>query len=74
MAAMVCVALWLPYPRQDLERRLSDTTESALSLSYLNNLLLRSDPIIPACACWHSARWPNGNAADARATLQPPWI
>ncbi len=71
MAAMVCVALWLLYPRQDLERRLSDTTESALSLSYLNNLL-RSDPDNPRLRLLLAQRqMANGNAADARATLQP---
>lgn len=71
MAAMVCIALWLLYPRQDLERRLSDTTESALSLSYLNNLL-RSDPDNPRLRLLLAQRqMANGNAADARATLQP---
>ena len=75
MAAMVCVALWLLYPRQDLERRLSDTTESALSLSYLNNLL-RSDPDNPpACACcWHSARWPMATPPTHAQHCSPPWI
>ncbi len=71
MAAMVCVALWLLYPRQDLERRLSETTESDLSLSYLNNLL-RSDPENPRLRLLLAQRqMVHGKAADARATLQP---
>lgn len=71
MAAMVCAALWLLYPRQDLERRLSGTTDSALSLNYLNNLL-SSDPNNPRLRLLLAQRqMANGNTADARATLQP---
>ena len=71
MAAMVCVALWLLYPRQDLERRLAETTESALSLNYVDNLL-RSDPHNPQLRLLLAQRqMANGDAADARATLQP---
>lgn len=44
LAALVSGALWLMYPRQDLERRLvSSSRDSSLSLAYLKNLL-RSDP------------------------------
>ena len=71
MAAMVCAILWLLYPRQDLERRLAETTESALSLNYVNNLL-RSDPNNPQLRLLLAQRqMANGNAVEARATLQP---
>ncbi|MGP1684560.1 MAG: tetratricopeptide repeat protein, partial [Giesbergeria sp.] len=71
MAAMVCAALWLLYPRQDLERRLSDTADSALSLNYLNNLL-RSDPNNPRLRLLLAQRqMAHGDAVGARATLQP---
>lgn len=71
LAAMVCVALWLLYPRQDLERRLAETTESALSLNYVDNLL-RSDPHNPQLRLLLAQRqMANGDAANARATLQP---
>ena len=48
LAGLVGGALWLMYPRQDLERRLSESSEkdASLSLSYLRNLL-RSDPNNP---------------------------
>ena len=46
MAAMVCLALWLIYPRQDLEKRLAGLAESELTNAYLSNLL-RSDPDNP---------------------------
>ncbi len=43
LATIVGAGLWLLYPRQDLERRLSQAgDQSALSTSYLHNLL-RSD-------------------------------
>ncbi|MGP1630512.1 MAG: tetratricopeptide repeat protein, partial [Giesbergeria sp.] len=68
---MVCAALWLLYPRQDLERRLSDTADSALSLNYLNNLL-RSDPNNPRLRLLLAQRqMAHGDAVGARATLQP---
>jgi hypothetical protein len=43
---MVAGGLWLLYPRQALERRLSETADSPLSAAYLHNLL-RSDPENP---------------------------
>lgn len=47
LAGLVGGALWLMYPRQDLERRLlSSSSDSSLSLVYLKNLL-RSDPNNP---------------------------
>jgi len=47
LAILVGGALWLLYPRQDLERRLSETEErSALATAYIANLL-RSDPDNP---------------------------
>ena len=46
LASMVGGGLWMLYPRQDLERRLAEATESALSVAYLHNLL-RSDPQNP---------------------------
>ena len=46
LATIVGAGLWLLYPRQDLERRLSQAgDQSALSTSYLHNLL-RSDAIV----------------------------
>ncbi|WP_231940699.1 tetratricopeptide repeat protein [Acidovorax sp. RAC01] len=47
LATMVGGALWVMFPRQDLERRLtSSTSDSGLSYVYLSNLL-RSDPENP---------------------------
>jgi len=47
LATMVGGSLWLMYPRQDLERRLtSSPRDSSLSYFYLSNLL-RSDPENP---------------------------
>ena len=46
MVVIVCLALWLLYPRQDLEKRLARSGETALSIAYLDNLL-RSDPDNP---------------------------
>ena len=71
LAAMVCVALWALFPRQDLERRLAETTESALSITYLNNLL-RSDPENPRLRLVLAQRQiAHGDTTDARETLQP---
>jgi len=71
LALLVGGALVLLYPRQDLERRLSDTTDTALSVSYLNNLL-RSDPENPRLRLLLAQRQAaQGDALDARATLQP---
>jgi hypothetical protein len=71
LASMVCAALWLLYPRQDLERRLSDAADSPLSLAYLTNLL-RSDtdnPQLRLLLARHQVT--HGDWADARTTLQP---
>ena len=46
LTCMVAGGLWLLYPRQALERRLSETADSPLSAAYLHNLL-RSDPENP---------------------------
>ncbi len=47
LAVLVSGALWLMYPRKDLERRLLESNpDSNLSLAYLKNLL-RSDPENP---------------------------
>lgn len=46
LVALVAVALWLIYPRQDLERRLLEAGRSELADAYLANLL-RSDPDNP---------------------------
>ncbi|WP_311221760.1 MULTISPECIES: tetratricopeptide repeat protein [unclassified Acidovorax] len=71
LALLVGGALVLLYPRQDLERRLSDTTDTALSVSYLNNLL-RSDPDNPRLRLLLAQRQiAQGDVLDARATLQP---
>lgn len=71
LAAMVGGGLWLLYPRQDLERRLAETTDSALSIAYLNNLL-RSDPENPQLRLLLAQRQiAQGDIFDARATLQP---
>ena len=71
LAGMVGGGLWLLYPRQDLERRLAETTDSALSIAYLNNLL-RSDPDNPQLRLLLAQRQiAQGDIFDARATLQP---
>ena len=71
LAGMVGGGLWLLYPRQDLERRLAETTDSALSIAYLNNLL-RSDPENPQLRLLLAQRQiAQGDIFDARATLQP---
>ncbi|GKS85201.1 tetratricopeptide repeat protein [Acidovorax sp. SUPP1855] len=71
LASMVGGGLWLLYPRQDLERRLSETTDIALSVAYLTNLL-RSDPDNPRLRLLLAQRQiAVGEMADARATLQP---
>lgn len=44
LAFLICGALWLLFPKTDLERRLATSQdESELSINYLSNLL-RSDP------------------------------
>ena len=46
LTCMVAGGLWLLYPRQALERRLTEATDTPLSAAYLHNLL-RSDPENP---------------------------
>jgi len=46
LAAIVGLALFLLYPRTDLERRLAANPDTALSAAYLSNLL-RSHPNHP---------------------------
>lgn len=71
LASMVGGGLWLLYPKQDLERRLSDTPDVALSVAYLHNLL-RSDPDNPRLRLLLAQRQiAMGDMANARATLQP---
>ena len=72
LAGMVCAALWLLYPRQDLERRLASAQDdSALSTTYLNNLL-RSDPDNPQLRLLLAQRQAaQGEVEQVRKTLQP---
>ena len=72
LAGMVCAALWLLYPRQDLERRLATAQDdSALSTTYLNNLL-RSDPDNPQLRLLLAQRQAaQGEVEQVRKTLQP---
>jgi len=71
LSAAVCGALWLLYPRQDIERRLASAGETELSNNYLLNLL-RSDPDNPhlrlLLAKHQIAR---DDTVGAHATLQP---
>lgn len=71
MAAMVCLALWLIYPRQDLEKRLAGLAESDLTNAYLSNLL-RSDPDNPHLRLLLAQRQiAHGEVTLARHTLAP---
>ena len=71
MAAMVCLALWLIYPRQDLEKRLAGLAESELTNAYLSNLL-RSDPDNPHLRLLLAQRQiAHGEVTHARRTLAP---
>lgn len=71
LTAMVGGALWLLYPRGDLEQRLATSGESELATAYLNNLL-RSDPGNPHLRLMLAQRQiAHGDTASARATLQP---
>ena len=71
LSAAVCGALWLLYPRQDIERRLVSAGETELSSNYLLNLL-RSDPDNPhlrlLLAQHQIAR---DDTVGAHATLKP---
>lgn len=71
LAAMVGLALLLLYPRQDLERRIAQMPDSALSAAYLDNLL-RSDPSDPQLRLQLARRQVQlGETEKARKTLQP---
>ena len=72
LAGMVGGALWLLYPRQDLERRLASARDdSALSTAYLNNLL-RSDSDNPRLRLLLAQRQAaEGEIEQVRKTLQP---
>lgn len=71
LAAMVGFALFLLYPRQDLERRITQMPDSALSAAYLDNLL-RSDPSDPQLRLQLARRQVQlGETEKARKTLQP---
>lgn len=71
MAAMVCLALWLIYPRQDLEKRLAGLAESELTNAYLSNLL-HSDPDNPHLRLLLAQRQiAHGEVTHARHTLAP---
>ena len=71
MASLVSGALWLLYPRQDLERRLMAAPDTALSIAYLENLL-RSDPQNPQLRLLLAqSQTRHGDVQNARATLQP---
>ena len=71
LLALVGGALWLLYPRQNLERRLADGGESELSTNYLTNLL-RSDPDNPRLRLLLAQRQiAHGETSSARNTLQP---
>ncbi|MFN3375165.1 MAG: tetratricopeptide repeat protein [Burkholderiaceae bacterium] len=71
LASMVGGGLWMLYPRQDLERRLAEATESALSVAYLHNLL-RSDPQNPQLRLLLARRQlAHGELDEARKTLEP---
>jgi polysaccharide biosynthesis protein PelB len=72
LATGVAGALWLLYPRQDLERRLSEAgNDSALSANYLHNLL-RSDPHNPRLRLLLAKEQGQTEALDTmRDTLQP---
>ncbi len=71
LAGMAALALVLLYPRLDLERRLSRTPDTALSVAYLNNLL-RSDPNNPQLRLLLAQHQISlGESSKARETLQP---
>lgn len=71
MTVMVGLALWLIYPRQNLENRLADLPESDLTNSYLGSLL-RSDPDNPHLRLLLAQRQiAHGEIAAAHDTLAP---
>lgn len=71
LAAFVGIALFLLYPRQDLERLLAATPDTPLAEAYLDNLL-RSDPNNPQLRLLLARRQSLlGQGEKARQTLQP---
>ena len=71
LATIIALALFLLYPRTDLERRLAATPDTALSAAYLSNLL-RSDPDNPRLRLLLAQRQLEiGDLENARITLQP---
>ncbi len=67
-------ALWLLYPRQNLEQRLAHSGESELSTNYLTNLL-RSDPDNPRLRLLLAQRQiAHGETSSAHNTLQPALV
>lgn len=69
-SVVICLGLWLLYPRQDLEKRLIQTGETELANSYLHNLL-RSDPNNPRLRLLLARREiAHGDTVSARTTLQ----
>lgn len=71
LLALVGGALWLLYPRQNLEQRLAGSGESELATNYLSNLL-RSEPDNPRLRLLLAQRQiTQGETHSALATLQP---
>jgi hypothetical protein len=70
LTCMVAGGLWLLYPRQALERRLSETADSPLSAAYLHNLL-RSDPENPTLRLLRRQQILHGEMDSAHVTLAP---
>jgi polysaccharide biosynthesis protein PelB len=71
LAAFVGIALFLLYPRQDLERLIAATPDTPLAEAYLDNLL-RSDPNNPQLRLLLARRQARlGQGEKARQTLQP---
>lgn len=72
LATGVAGALWALYPREDLERRLSQAgNDATLSANYLHNLL-RSDPHNPQLRLLLAKEQGQAEALEAmRETLQP---
>ncbi len=71
LTCMMAGGLWLLYPRQALERRLAEASDSPLSAAYLHNLL-RSDPENPGLRLLLARQQIlHGEMAQARTTLEP---
>lgn len=71
VTSLIGAALWLLYPRQNLERSLAAAADSALSTAYLENLL-RSDPQNPQLRLQLARHQiAHDDLARARVTLQP---